>query len=144
MNKEEIRVLEFSLWKFKFQDFWSVKTSIRSIEVMRKIILEFLHSIGVRFLLDQLKRAFDQFSIPLDRSKLVKTNFFAEFSDNYSKHLKMFQALWTVLWNILTLQMYLLKGYNPVSINRGLCSLQNSKFKRNTRNSVGILQNCYL
>ena len=40
--------------------------------------------------------------------------------------------------------MYLLKGYDPMGINRDLCSLENNKLQRNTRNLVGILQNCYL
>ena len=51
-----------------------------------------------------------------------KTEFSVEFSSNYiSECLKRFQALWTVLWNILTLYTCLLMKYNPMSINRGLC-----------------------
>ena len=44
-----------------------------------------------------------------------------------------------------------LMKYNPMGINRDLCSLkkkkltpQNSKLERNTRNHVVIFQNCYL
>ena len=48
--------------------------------------------------------------------------------------------------------MCLFMKYNPMGINRGLCSLekltsQNQKFERNTRNIINpmvILQNCYL
>ena len=46
--------------------------------------------------------------------------------------------------------MYLLKGYNHLDINSDLYSLNKyffspkSQFLKNTRNPVGILQNCYL
>ena len=72
---------------------------------------------------------FDRYSIPVRSIETCENWISAEFSDNCSEHLKMFQALWTVLWNILTLYMYLLKGYNPMGINRGLCSLENSEHK---------------
>ena len=56
--------------------------------------------------------------------KTHKTKFSTEFFDKYSKCLKRFQALWMVLWNILTLHTCLLIEYNPMGINRGLCSLE--------------------
>ena len=62
----------------------------------------------------------------LDSSRLIKTcktKFSAEFSSNYSKWLKIFQALWTVLRNISTLHTCLLMKYNPMGINSSLCSL---------------------
>ena len=48
------------------------------------------------------------------------------------------------------MKMYLLKGYNHLDINSDLYSLNKyffspkSQFLKNTRNPVGILQNCYL
>ena len=53
-----------------------------------------------------------------------KTKFSTEFSVNYSECLKMFQVLWMVLCKILTLHTCLLMEYNPIGINRGLCSLE--------------------
>ena len=63
----------------------------------------------------------------LDSSQSIKTHktkFSPEFSINYSECLKRFQALWMVLWKILTLHTCLLMEYNPMGINRGLCSLE--------------------
>ena len=48
-----------------------------------------------------------------------ETRFSTEFSGDYSKRLKRFQALLTVLWNILTLHICFLMKYNPIGINRG-------------------------
>ena len=62
--------------KFKNKDFQSVEAFARSIEMMRKIILESLDdSIAIRFLFDQSKSFFNRYLIPLDQSKLVKLNF---------------------------------------------------------------------
>ena len=62
-----------------------------------------------------------------DSSRSIETcenRISVEFSDNCSKRLKRFQVLWMVLWKILTLHTYLLKGYNTMGINWGLCSLE--------------------
>ena len=59
----------------------------------------------------------------LNSSQSIKTHK-TKFSDKYSKCLKRFQALWMVLWNIFTLHTCLLMEYNPMGINRGLCSLE--------------------
>ena len=57
-------------------------------------ILESLDvSIATRFLFDQSKRALDQSKVTFDRSKIVKQDFSAEFSGDYSESLKRFQAL---------------------------------------------------
>ena len=53
-----------------------------------------------------------------------ETRFFVEFSGDYSERLKSFQTLLAVLWNILTLHTCLLMKHNPMSINRGLRSLE--------------------
>ena len=82
-------------------------------------------------------------------TRSIKRNFWPietrkiEFSGDCSERLKRFQALWMVLWDILTLHTCLLMKYNLMDINRGLCS-QNSKLERNIRNLVVILQHCYL
>ena len=63
----------------------------------------------------------------LDSSQSIethKTKFSTKFSVNYSECLKRFQALWMVLCKILTLHTCLLMEYNPIGINRGLCSLE--------------------
>ena len=66
--------------KFKNADFHSVKTFARSIEMMRKIILESLDdSIDIRFPLNWSKSSFDRYSISLDRSRLVKLNYLQNF-----------------------------------------------------------------
>ena len=148
--KVKIQVLEFSKWKFKIKYFWLVEALAWSIEMMKKIILESLDdSIVIRF-------RFDRYSIParsIEKSiwsiESHKTGFSADFSEDYSKRLKMFQALWMVLWNILTIHTCLLMKYNPMGINKGLCSLETnsikySKLERNTRNPMVIFQNCYL
>ena len=127
--KYKIQVLKFSKWKFKIQYVWLVETFDRSIEVMGKMILELLpYSIAIRFLFDWSKRAFNRFLITLDRSRLVKTEFSIEFFGNCFERLKMFQALWTVLWNVLTFHTCLLMKYNLMGINSGLCSLDNYYF----------------
>ena len=133
MNKVKTQILEFSFWKFKFQEFRLVETFVWSIEMLKEIILEFLQdSIGIWFVVDQSKKS-------IRSIENCRTEFFAESSSDCSESLRTFQALWMVLMKILTHHMYLLKDYDPMSINRGLCSIE-----RNTRNLVGILQNCYL
>ena len=51
-----------------------------------------------------------------------KTRFSVEFSSGCLEILKRFLALRMVLWNIFTLHTCLLLKYNPMDINRGLCS----------------------
>ena len=88
-------------------------------------ILESLDvSIATRFLFDWSKRALDRLKVTFDRSKIVKQDFSAEFSSDCLKSLKRLQALWMVLWNILTLHTCLLMKHNPMGINRGLCLLE--------------------
>ena len=66
--------------KFKNKDFQSVEAFARSIEMMRKIILESLDDfIAIRFLFDRSKSSFDRYLIPLDQLKLVKLNFLQNF-----------------------------------------------------------------
>ena len=42
-----------------------------------------------------------------------------------------------VLWNILTLHTCLLMKYNPIDINRGLCSLKNPVVREKHKKSYG-------
>ena len=59
---------------------------------------------------------------------LIKTIFckiFYRICGKCFERWEMFYFLWTVLWGILTLHSYLLKGYNPMGINSCLCSLDN-------------------
>ena len=77
-----------------------------------------LFSIDTRFLFNRSKRAFNWSKGNLDQSRLWKTEFSAEFSVTNLNVWKRFQALWTVLWNILTLHTRLLMKYNLMSINR--------------------------
>ena len=68
---------------------------------------------------------------------------FLEFSTKFfgecSERLKWFQALLIVLWNILTLHTCLLMKHNPMSINRGLCSPENSEHKKSCGHSPELL-----
>ena len=124
----------FIKWKFKFWNFLSENSkysifywwSFGSIDWNGKEkIMESLDvSIAARFLFNRSKRALDQSKVTFDRSKIVKQDFSAEFSGDYSESLKSFQALWTVLWNILTFHTCFLMKYNPIGINRDLCSLE--------------------
>ena len=113
----------FIKWKFKF---WNFLSEIRNS----------VFSIGWSFFSinwndgeknPEVSGWFDCYSIPVwsieRNSRLIetqKTEFSAEFSSHYLESLKRFQALWTVLWNILTLHTYLLMKYNPMGISRGL------------------------
>ena len=125
VDKVKIQILEFSKWKFEIQYFRLVETFAQSIEMVRKSIMEsLLDSIAIRFLFDWSKRAFDQLKGTLNWLKLKITEFSVEFFSDCSESLKRFQALWKVLWNILTLHMCFLMKYNPMGINRGLCSLE--------------------
>jgi len=130
MNKVKIRILEFSSWKFKFQEFWLVETSVRSIEMLKEIILEFLQdSIGIRFLVDRSKksiRSIESNSLSIEN---CRTKFSTESSSDCSESLRTFQALWTVLMKILTFHTYLLKGYDPMGINIELCSFEIVSYK---------------
>jgi len=66
--------------KFELKDFRSVKALARSIEMMKKIILESLDDlIAIQLLFDRSKRAFDQLKGTLDQSKLVKLSFLQTF-----------------------------------------------------------------
>ena len=98
--------LEFSLWKFKFQDVRSVETSDRSIEAVRKASqsiealtwsIELIKKIDLKLLLDLIDAHFEG------------------------------------LWDITTLHMYLLKGYNPMDFKWTLTSIYTHRvitFKR--------------
>ena len=113
----------FIKWKLKFWNFlseirttaFSIGRSFGSIDRNGKEkILESLDvSIATWFLFGQSKRALDRSKVTFDQSKIVKQDFSAEFSGDYSESLKSFQALWMVLWNILTLHRCLL--INPIS-----------------------------
>ena len=111
--------------KFENKDFRWVEAFAQSIEMMRKIMSESLDdSIAIRFLIDRSKKAFDWLKGTLDWSKLEKIEFSAKNFGNCFESLKKSHALWTVLWNILTLYTYFLIKYNSMDINRGLCSLE--------------------
>ena len=104
----------FIKWKFEIQHFRSVKALAWSIENGKKIILE---SQSIKKSIQSIKSNF----------RLIENceiGFSAEFSSDWSERLKRFQALLTVLWNILTLHTCLLMKYNPMGIYRGLCSLE--------------------
>ena len=121
-------------WKFKFWNFLSENSKLSIFDRSKlwldwnfgsidwngkKIILEFLDVlIATQFLFNRSKRALDRSKWIFDQSKVKNQDFSAEFSGDGSVCLKRFQALWTVLWNILTFHTYLLKGYNPMGINR--------------------------
>ena len=121
----KIQILEFSLWKFKFQELRSIETSVRLIQMLKEIILEFLQdSIGIRILVDRLKKSIRLIENNSQSIENRRTEFSKESSSDYFKSLRTFQALWTVSMKILTLHTYLLKGYDPMGINRGLCSLE--------------------
>ena len=50
--------------------------------------------------------------------QMYQIGFSAKFTGACSESSKMFQALWMVLWKILTLHTCLLMKYNPMGINR--------------------------
>ena len=121
----------FIKWKFKFWNFLSenLKISIfnRSkfwldrLKMVKKKILEFLDVlIPVRSIEKSTWLIKSNFR-PIENRE---TGFSVEFSDDCSERLKRFQALLTVLWNILTLHMYILMKHNSMGINRGLYSLE--------------------
>ena len=127
----------FIKWKFKFWNFLSeIWNLVCSIDWNFCLIDRSGEGNYLRVF-----ACFDWYSIPiqsieksfrsiLDSSQSIKTceNWIsAKFSDNCSEHLQRFQALWTILWNILTLHIYLLKGYNSIGINRSLYSLEKKK-----------------
>ena len=129
---------KFKFWNFlsensKFSIFnWSKLLLDRLIEIVRKSILEFA--------------CFNQCLIPIRSTEKSirsikrnywpvetrKTEFSAKFFGNCSECLMMFQALWTVLWNILTLHTCLLMKNNPIGINRRLCLLEKI-YKKNKK-----------
>ena len=108
----------FIKWKFKFWNFLSeirnsvfsisqifgrsIEAFVRSIKMMKKIILKSLDgSITIRFLFDQPKRTFDRYSIPLDRSKLVKLIFLQNFLVtilNVWRDFKPCEWLYEIFW----------------------------------------------
>ena len=131
-------------WKFEIKHFLLVEALARSIKMVKKKnprVSGFLErcSIPVR-LIEKSTRSIESNFQPIENRE---TGFLAEFFGDCSERLKRFQALLTVLWNILTLYTYLLMKHNPMGINKGLCSLENSKLERNTKNPMIILQNCY-
>ena len=116
----KIQVLEFFKWKYSIFDrskLWLDRSKWKNLEAFGCLDAAW-------FLFDRLKRALDWSKVIFDQSKIVKQDFFVELSDDYSERLKRFWALWTVLWNILILYTCLLMKYNPMGINRGLCSLE--------------------
>ena len=116
----KIQVLEFFKWKYSIFDrskLWLDRSKWKNLEAFGCLDAAW-------FLFDRLKRALDWSKVIFDQSKIVKQDFFVELSDDYSERLKRFWALWTVLWNILILHTCLLMKYNPMVINRGLCSLE--------------------
>ena len=116
----KIQVLEFFKWKYSIFDrskLWLDRSKWKNPEAFGCLN-------AARFLFDRLKRALDWSKVIFDQSKIVKQDFFVELSDDYWERLKRFWALWTVLWNILILHTCLLLKYNPMGINRGLCSLE--------------------
>ena len=61
--------MEFSKWKFEIQYFQSIKTFVRSIEMVKKYILESLPvSIDAQFIFDRSKRVFDRKELLTDRN----------------------------------------------------------------------------
>ena len=117
----KIQVLKFSKWKFENQYFQSIEILARSIENGKEKILEFLDVlIPVRSIEKSTRLIKSNFRLIENR----ETGFSVEFSSDCSERLKRFQALLTVLWNILTLHMYLLMKHNSMGINRGLYSLE--------------------
>ena len=61
--------MEFSKWKFKIQYFQSIKTFARSIEMVRKYMLEsLLVSIDAQFMFDRSKRVFDRKELSTDQN----------------------------------------------------------------------------
>ena len=134
-HKAKIQILKFSKWKFEIQHFRSVKALAQSIENGKKIILKSLDvSITVRLIKKSTRSIKSNFR-PIENREM---RFSVEFSGDCSERLKMFQALLTVLWNILTFHSCLLMKCNPMGINRDLCSLEN------IRNLVVIFQNYYM
>ena len=116
----KIQVLEFFKWKYSIFDrskLWLDRSKWKNLEAFGCLDAAW-------FLFDRLKRALDWSKVIFDQSKIVKQDFFVELSDDYWERLKRFWALWTVLWNILILHTCLLLKYNPMGINRGLCSLE--------------------
>ena len=120
MNKVEIRVLEFYLWKFKFQDFRLVKTCSIDQNDEEKFLLVL---IGFWFLFDQSKRSFNWYSISFDWSRHVKTEFLQNFLVTVLNVWKGFKPCEQFYETFLTLHWCLLKGYNPIGINSDSCSL---------------------
>ena len=126
-------------WKFKFWNFLSENSKLSIFDRSKlwldwnfgsidwngkKIILEFLDvSIIAWFLFNRLKKVFDRSKGIFDWANIKNQDFSTEFSGDCLESLERFQALWTVLWNILTLYTCLLIKYNPMGINRGLYSL---------------------
>ena len=116
----KIQVLEFFKWKYSIFDrskLWLDRSKWKNLEAFGCLDAAW-------FLFDRLKRALDWSKVIFDQSKIVKQDFFVELLDDCSERLKRFWALWTVLWNILILHTCLLMKYNPMVINRGLCSLE--------------------
>ena len=121
--KVKIQVLEFSKWKFEVKHFRLVETLAWLIEMVKKKSWSFWM---VRLLFDSC--LIDRMLFSIERTpqsiETQKLNFLLNFSSDYSKMLKRFQALWLVLWNILILYTYLLMKNNHMGINRDLCSLE--------------------
>ena len=79
--------------------------------------------IGVQFLFNWSKRSFDWYSIRLDGSRYVKTEFLQNFLVTVLNVWKGFKPCEQFYETFLTLHWCLLKGYNPMGINSDSCSL---------------------
>ena len=111
--------------KFQDLDFLCENSSFRMFDCLKLLFDQSNWSVAsawldwCSFMFDRSKRDFVWCLIPLDQTRLVKNWISAKFSNNYFERLKMFQTLWMVLWGIVTLYTYILRGYNPMGINRG-------------------------
>ena len=106
---------------FEVQHFRLIETLARSIKNGKKIILA---SLDVSIAVWLIEKSTWSIESNFPQIKNHETGFSVEFSGDYLERLKRFQALLTDLWNILTLHTCLLMKYNPMGINRDLCSLE--------------------
>ena len=121
--KVKIQVLEFSKWKFEVKHFRSVETLAWLIEMLKKKSWSFwmVWSLFDSCLIDWMLFSIERTPQSIETQKL---NFMLNFSSDCSEMLKRFQALQTVLWNILTFYTCLLMKNNHMGINKDLYSLE--------------------
>ena len=124
----------FIKWKFKFWNFLNENSKI-SIFNWSKLWLDRSKMVRKN---PGVSGCLDCCSIPIrpieKSTRLIRSNFrlienceigfSTEFSSDYSERLKRFQAMWTVLRNILTLHMCFLMKYNLMGIYKDLCLLE--------------------